>query len=155
MVSRFSFAGQQTAHNSPLDDWSRVNYLHAYVGIIVDALRYFYFYFHLQEGKLKRCRKADFCLFFFLSFRHIDRSGLNVKGYFVWSFIDTFEIEGGYELSFGLYYIDMNDPNLRRQPKLSAEWYSNFLKGKLMDPKITKETEKNASVLSHNPWLHS
>ncbi|KAK8466452.1 hypothetical protein PHAVU_008G097000 [Phaseolus vulgaris] len=113
--------GQQTVHNSPLDDWSRVNYLHAYVGIIVDALR----------------------------------SGLNVKGYFVWSFIDTFEIEGGYELSFGLYYIDMNDPNLRRQPKLSAEWYSNFLKGKLMDPKITKETEKNASVLSHNPWLHS
>ncbi|KAK8466455.1 hypothetical protein PHAVU_008G097100 [Phaseolus vulgaris] len=113
--------GQQTAHNSSLNDWSRVNYLHAYIGSIVDALR----------------------------------SGLNVKGYFVWSFMDTFEIVGGYELSYGLYYVDMNDTNLRRQPKLSAEWYSNFLKGKLMDPKITKETEKNASVLSHNPWLHS
>ncbi|KAK7373949.1 hypothetical protein VNO80_07371 [Phaseolus coccineus] len=115
------FQCEQTPHNSSLDDWSRVNYLHAYIGSIVDALR----------------------------------SGLNVKGYFVWSFMDTFELVTGYEASYGLYYVDMNDPNLRRQPKLSAEWYSNFLKGKPMDPKITKETEKNASVLSHNPWLHN
>ncbi|WVZ06488.1 hypothetical protein V8G54_019834 [Vigna mungo] len=83
------------------------------------------------------------------------RSGLNVKGYFVWSFMDVFEILSGYESSYGLYYVNMNDPNLRRQPKLSAKWYSNFLKGKPMDPKITKETQNNASVLSHIPSLHS
>jgi len=73
----------------------------------------------------------------------------------VWSFIDAFELLVGYESSYGLYYVDMNDPNRRRQPKVSAEWYSNFLKGKPMDPKITKETQKNASELSHNPSLHS
>ncbi|XP_027928105.1 beta-glucosidase 11-like isoform X1 [Vigna unguiculata] len=112
--------GQLTPHNSPLEDWSRVNYLHAYIGSMVDVLR----------------------------------SGLNVKGYFVWSFMDVFEIGSGYELSYGLYYVDMNDPNLRRKPKLSAKWYSNFLKGKPMDPKIT-ETQNNASVLSHIPSLHS
>jgi len=78
-----------------------------------------------------------------------------VKGYFVWSFMDVFEIVGGYELSYGLYYVDMNDPNLRRKPKLSAKWYSNFLKGKPMDPKITTETQNNATVLSHIPSLHS
>ncbi|KAK7373948.1 hypothetical protein VNO80_07370 [Phaseolus coccineus] len=83
---------EQTPHNSSLDDWSRVNYLHAYIGSIVDALR----------------------------------SGLNVKGYFVWSFMDTFEIVSGYEASYGLYYVDMNDPNLRRQRKLSAEWFELF-----------------------------
>ncbi|CAJ1806589.1 unnamed protein product [Sphenostylis stenocarpa] len=112
---------QQTPHNSSLDDWPRVDYLHAYIGSMADALR----------------------------------SGLNVKGYFVWSFMDVFELMGGYEISYGLYYVDMDDPNLRRQPKLSAEWYSNFLKGKPMDPKITKEIHKNASVLSHNPSHHS
>jgi len=69
--------------------------------------------------------------------------------------MDVFELVSGYEESYGLYYVDMNDPNLRRQPKLSAEWYSNFLKGKPVDSKITKETKKNASVLSHNTWLHS
>ena len=165
MVSIFRFAGQQTPHNSPLDDWPRVNYLHAYIRSLVVALRYFSFYFHFQVRKLKGCahcltimancvRKSNFCILF-LCFWHIDRSGLNVKGYFVWSFLDAFELLVGYESSYGLYYIDRNDPNLRRQPKLSAEWYSNFLKGKLMDTKITKETEKNASVLSHNPSLHS
>ncbi|XP_047181503.1 beta-glucosidase 11-like [Vigna umbellata] len=113
--------GQQTLHNSSLDDWSRVNFLHAYIESLAVALR----------------------------------SGLNLKGYFVWSFIDAFELLVGYESSYGLYYVDLNDPNLRRQPKVSAEWYSNFLKGKPVDPKITKETQKNASELSHNPSLRS
>jgi len=63
MVSLFSFAGQETPHNSSLVDWSRVNYLHAYIGSMVDALRYFS-YFHFQVGKLKGCTKADFCLLF-------------------------------------------------------------------------------------------
>jgi len=67
--------------------------------------------------------------------------------------MDAFELVGGYGMSYGLYYIDMNDPNLRRQPKLSAEWYSNFLKGKPMDSKITTEIEKN--VLSHDTLLHN
>ena len=36
--------------------------------------------------------------------------------------MDVFEIVSGYEERYGLYYIDMNDQNLRRQPKFSAEW---------------------------------
>jgi len=64
MVSLFSFAGQQTPHNSSLEDWSRVNYLHAYVGSLVDALRYYCFYFHFPGGKLKECTKADFAYSF-------------------------------------------------------------------------------------------
>jgi len=75
MVSLFSFAGQETPRNSSLDDWSRVNYLHAYIESMVDALRYFYFYFHFQVGKLKGCAfcvkivvncvtKANFCIFY-------------------------------------------------------------------------------------------
>ncbi|XP_061366410.1 beta-glucosidase 11-like isoform X2 [Gastrolobium bilobum] len=83
------------------------------------------------------------------------RSGLNVKGYFVWSFLDAFELLSGYELSYGLYYIDVKDPDLRRHPKLSAEWYSDFLNRKPMDPKITMEIEKNARVLSPAPTLHN
>ncbi|KAH7517070.1 hypothetical protein FEM48_Zijuj09G0023200 [Ziziphus jujuba var. spinosa] len=40
------------------------------------------------------------------------------------------ELFGGNEVSFGLYYVDLDDPDLKRYPKLSAIWYSNFLKGK-------------------------
>lgn len=79
----------------------------------------------------------------------IERNGSNIKGYFVWSFVDVLEILSGYEESYGLYYIDMKDPNLKRQPKLSAKWYSNFLKGKPMDSKIIMEIGNDAPLPSH------
>ncbi|KAE9611059.1 putative beta-glucosidase [Lupinus albus] len=88
-------------------------------------------------------------------------SGVNLRGYFAWSFLDVFEILGGYESSFGLHYIDMNDPTLRRQPKLSAIWYSNFLNGRTMDPMITMETQKKnpsmvlSTLVSNNPLLET
>ncbi|CAL5210844.1 unnamed protein product [Lathyrus oleraceus] len=84
------------------------------------------------------------------------RNGLDIRGYFVWSFLDVFELQSGYEASFGLYYIDFEDPTLRRQPKLSALWYSNFLNNKTMDinSKITMNIEENSSVLSNTPLLH-
>ena len=58
-----------------------------------------------------------------------------------------FELLGGYEASYGLYYIDLEDPTLRRQPKLSSVCYSNFLNNKTIDSKITMKIEKNSSVL--------
>ncbi|VVA37293.1 PREDICTED: beta-glucosidase, partial [Prunus dulcis] len=57
-------------------------------------------------------------------------NGSNVRGYFIWSFLDSLELLDGYESGYGLYYIDLDDPDLRRQPKLSAHWYSQFLKRK-------------------------
>lgn len=75
------------------------------------------------------------------------RSGSNIKGYFVWSFMDVFEILTGYEVSLGLYYIDLKDPHLKRQPKLSAKWYSSFLKNKPVNSKIIMEIESDASLL--------
>ncbi|CAA7056160.1 unnamed protein product [Microthlaspi erraticum] len=62
---------------------------------------------------------------------HSLRKGANVKGYFQWSLMDLFEIFGGYEMSYGLYYVDFKDPFLTRYPKLSAHWYSSFLNGTL------------------------
>ncbi|TYG67466.1 hypothetical protein ES288_D05G078500v1 [Gossypium darwinii] len=61
------------------------------------------------------------------------RNGSNTRGYFTWSFMDLFELLDGYESSYGLYYVDLEDPGLRRVPKLSAKWYSEFLKGKYVD----------------------
>ncbi|GAB2265386.1 Belongs to the glycosyl hydrolase 1 [Dionaea muscipula] len=56
-------------------------------------------------------------------------NGSNTRGYFTWSFLDVFELLDGYASTFGLYYVDFNDPDLRRYPKLSQRWYSSFLKG--------------------------
>lgn len=56
------------------------------------------------------------------------RNGSNTRGYFVWSFLDSFEVLYGYEFRYGLHYVDFKDKNLKRYPTLSARWYTDFLK---------------------------
>jgi beta-glucosidase len=58
------------------------------------------------------------------------RNGSNARGYFTWSFLDVFELLDGYNSVFGMYYVDRDDKDLKRYPRLSAHWYSNFLKGR-------------------------
>ncbi|KAL5705690.1 beta-glucosidase [Ranunculus cassubicifolius] len=55
------------------------------------------------------------------------RNGSDVRGYFVWSFMDVFESLGGYTSKYGLYGVDFNDKSRRRYPRQSAHWYSSFL----------------------------
>lgn len=52
----------------------------------------------------------------------------------MWSFLDVFELLDGYKAGYGLYYVDLDDPELKRYPKLSAHWYSRFLKGGRVSP---------------------
>ncbi|XP_065861342.1 beta-glucosidase 11-like isoform X2 [Euphorbia lathyris] len=87
--------GQVSEHSWSLNDSSRVEYMQAYIGSVLDAIR----------------------------------NGSNTRGYFTWSFLDVFELLSGYKKCFGLYHVDMKDPQLKRIPKLSANWYSHFLKG--------------------------
>ncbi|XVF11561.1 hypothetical protein REPUB_Repub08aG0038300 [Reevesia pubescens] len=54
-------------------------------------------------------------------------NGVNVKGYFYWSLFDDFEWSDGFNVRFGLYYIDYNN-NLKRIPKKSARWYHDFVR---------------------------
>ncbi|KAF5180341.1 Beta-glucosidase [Thalictrum thalictroides] len=56
------------------------------------------------------------------------RSGSNTRGYFLWSFLDVFELLSGYDMRYGLVHVDFENKDLKREPKLSAQWYSNFLK---------------------------
>lgn len=52
--------------------------------------------------------------------------GVNVEGYFVWSFIDNFEWAEGYLPRFGLVHI--NYFTQKRTIKYSGKWFKNFLK---------------------------
>lgn len=54
------------------------------------------------------------------------REGVNVKGYYAWSFSDSFEWDAGYTVRFGLIYVDYKN-NLKRYPKFSAFWLQKFL----------------------------
>ncbi|CAA3012392.1 beta-glucosidase 12-like, partial [Olea europaea subsp. europaea] len=53
--------------------------------------------------------------------------GVRVKGYFIWSFLDNFEWTQGYNVRFGIFYVDFENGRLTRFPKSSAVWWMNFL----------------------------
>lgn len=50
----------------------------------------------------------------------------DIRGYFVWSLLDNFEWDAGYDVRFGLTYIDY--PTQRRIPKSSFRWYADLIK---------------------------
>lgn len=75
------------------------------------------------------------------------RNGANVKGYFVWSFLDVFELLAGYYTRYGLYHVDFQDPELPRQPKRSAQWYGKFLRSEIainIDTMISTDARSHA-----------
>ena len=70
------------------------------------------------QGYLKACKEA------------IDE-GINLKGYFAWSFMDNFEWSSGYEKRFGLHYVDFE--TLERIPKKSAKWFKKAIKNESVE----------------------
>ena len=51
--------------------------------------------------------------------------GVDVRGYYVWSLLDNFEWEHGYDKRFGIVFVDFETQ--RRIPKRSALWYRDLI----------------------------
>jgi beta-glucosidase len=56
-------------------------------------------------------------------------SGVDVRGYFEWTFTDNFEWSEGYHQRFGLVYTDFETQ--RRIPKASFAWYRDMIAAQL------------------------
>lgn len=52
--------------------------------------------------------------------------GVPVRGYFVWSFMDNYEWEDGYERRFGIVHVDF--ATQVRTPKLSGRYYAEIVR---------------------------
>lgn len=57
------------------------------------------------------------------------QSEIDVRGYFVWSFMDNFEWLKGYSCRFGLVHIDYD--TLKRTPKDSYYFYRDYIKERI------------------------
>ncbi|MFS7921338.1 putative beta-glucosidase [Helianthus anomalus] len=84
---------------------------------------------NLQEKRVNELvndvKRVEFHTSYLASLAKSMRDGADVRGYFVWSLMDSYEWLEGYNVRFGLYYVDRQ--TLTRIPKLSARWYKNFL----------------------------
>lgn len=70
-----------------------------------------------------------------------------MKGYSVWSFMDLYELFGGYNTGhYGLIAVDFSSAERRRQPRRSASWYSDFLKNNAV---IRVEDGSSVSAAAH------
>ncbi|KAK3163550.1 hypothetical protein QOZ80_1AG0005140 [Eleusine coracana subsp. coracana] len=74
------------------------------------------------------------------------RNGSNTKGYFVWSLMDLYELLGGSSPTYGLYYVDFADKDLKRYPRRSALWYADFLKGRRGASPATSSSSLHPSI---------
>ncbi|NP_001266157.1 non-cyanogenic beta-glucosidase-like precursor [Cicer arietinum] len=79
----------------------------------------------IEEAVLDTYRIDYYYRHFYYMKSAID-AGANVKGYYAWSLLDSFEWFNGYTVRFGFYFVDYND-GLKRYQKLSANWYRYFL----------------------------
>ncbi|XP_059649063.1 beta-glucosidase 13-like isoform X2 [Cornus florida] len=86
------------------------------------------------------------------------KEGVNVKGYFVWSFLDDFEWAYGFSARFGMNYVDYKN-GLKRYPKCSALWFKRFLQRKklLFRPSMSHWLVKgnNTQFMSKDSYLVS
>ncbi len=62
------------------------------------------------------------------------REGVDVRGYFHWSLLDNFEWAEGHEPRFGLYHVDYNSPEKRRQPTAAVETFRQIARGLGLKP---------------------
>lgn len=78
-----------------------------------------------RNGEINDSNRIDYL------YRHLEyvhkaiEDGANVKGYFLWSLLDNFELSHGYAFRFGLTYVDFDTK--KRILKKSAYWYKNVI----------------------------
>jgi beta-glucosidase len=83
------------------------------------------------SGQVDDRRRIDYLAAHFRSARDALAAGIDLRGFFVWSFLDNFEWAEGYAHRFGIVHVDFD--TLRRTPKASARWYSQIARERALD----------------------
>lgn len=80
----------------------------------------------LKNGSVDDPKRINYLRDYLKQVRRAKNEGLEVSGYFAWTFMDNFEWAEGYRSRFGLVYIDFTTQE--RIIKKSGKWFKAFLK---------------------------
>ena len=86
----------------------------------------------LQDGVVDDTKRKKFLQDYILEVLKAAKSGINIKGYFAWTFTDNFEWAEGYHPRFGIVHVDF--ATQKRTIKSSGLWYKKFLAGQPVTP---------------------
>ena len=79
----------------------------------------------LNDGEINDVERTTYIQQYLQAVLKAKKEGINVNGYFIWSFTDNFEWAEGFHPRFGLVYI--NFKTQERIVKASGKWYKDFL----------------------------
>jgi beta-glucosidase len=78
------------------------------------------------DGQVHDARRIKYLQDHLAQIKRAIQDGIDVKGYFVWSFADNFEWNLGYDPRFGLIHVDYE--TLKRTVKDSGKWYADVIR---------------------------
>jgi beta-glucosidase len=81
---------------------------------------------YLVNGRINDPQRINFYKRYLQNILRAKQEGVNVTGYFAWTFIDNFEWAEGFRPRFGMVYNDFETQ--KRTVKDSGFWFRNFLK---------------------------
>ena len=80
----------------------------------------------LVDGEVQDLHRRDYLRNHLREVHRAIADGVPIDGYFLWSFIDNYEWEDGYQRRFGIVHCDYE--TLVRTPKLSARYYADVIR---------------------------
>jgi beta-glucosidase len=86
------------------------------------------------DGKVRDYRRTHYLKDHIVQIHQAISAGVPVRGYFVWSLLDNFEWAYGYQMRFGLVYIDFETK--KRIIKESGRWYAQVIRENGLDDQL-------------------
>ena len=79
-----------------------------------------------EDGHIYDIERQEYLIKYIQQVHRAIKTGVNVKGYYLWSFMDNFEWAYGYSKRFGIVYVDYKSQ--QRTIKQSGYWYSDVIR---------------------------
>jgi beta-glucosidase len=83
---------------------------------------------HLENGQIHDAKRIQYIKDYLKFVWKAKREGIDVGGYFIWSFMDNFEWAEGFRPTLGIVGVDYKTQE--RTVKDSGKWFADFLVGK-------------------------